>query len=639
MSIVTVQNVHRSFGNHTVLRSADISIDPGERVGVVGLNGAGKSTLSRILAGTEPADSGTIARRRGASIAYLEQVPHFEGDPTAFEAVTSGLLGWSDAVARHEAASLALSKGEGNIELLLEQQHAAQTDVERLGGWDRQHKVIAFLDHLGIRRTDAKVSSMSGGEQRRVALARVLISSPDLAILDEPTNHLDAETIEWLEQYLIEEYTNAILLITHDRYLLDRVAQRTVEVANGEVYSYDGGYERYLEQKAERLAHAERTESNRQNFLRKELEWLSRQPKARSTKQKARIDRAETAKAVTGPRLDRTAALELDIVRSGKTILELRDLRVAIGGRTLIENLTMFLTEGERVGIVGPNGSGKTTLLKTMLGELPPAGGTVILGQNTKVAYFDQRRSGLDDSKSIWDNVVGDQSKIELGGEIIEPRSYLERFAFDPLKQRQQVGSLSGGERARVALARLLRQSANLVILDEPTNDLDTATLGALESMLVDFGVTALVVTHDRWFLDRVATSVLAIEDGARAVRYPGNYETYRRLRAEQQSLRGSQPPAAEVRAPSTPPVARSERGQKKKGLSNAEQRELGGLPDAIEKAEARVTELSQTLASPTSYAGGGKEIAKLTAELEQAKAQVDRLTQRWEELELKRAE
>src|SRR5450755_292078 len=565
VSIVTAQNVHRSFGTHTVLRAADMSIAPGERIGVVGLNGAGKSTLSRILADTEAADSGTVARRRGATVAYLEQVPQFDGDPTALEAVTSGLKGWSEAVARHEAASLALSRGDGNVEALLDEQQRAATDVERLGGWDRQHRVSAFLDHLGIHRPDAKISSLSGGEQRRVALARVLISSPDLAILDEPTNHLDAETIEWLEEYLIDEYQNAILLITHDRYLLDRVAQRTVEVANGEVYSYDGGYQLYLEQKAERMAHAERTESNRQNFLRKELEWLSRQPKARSTKQKARIDRAETAKAVTGPRLERTAALELDVVRSGKTILELRDLRVAIGGRTLIDKLTLFLTEGERIGIVGPNGSGKTTLLKTLLGELPPASGSVILGQNTKIAYFDQRRSGLDDSKSIFENVVGDQSRIELGGEVIEPRSYLERFAFDAHKQRQKVSSLSGGERARVALARLLRQSANLVILDEPTNDLDVATLGALESMLVDFGVTALVVTHDRWFLDRVATSVLAFEEGGHATRYPGNYTTYRRLKAQRESApKPSSPPPAPAAAA---PAARAERPKQKKGL------------------------------------------------------------------------
>jgi ATP-binding cassette subfamily F protein uup len=522
---------------------------------------------------------------------------------------------------------------------MLEQQATAQADVERLGGWDREHNVLAFMNHLSINRPDAKISSLSGGEQRRVALARVLISSPDLAILDEPTNHLDAETIEWLEEYLIDEYKNAILLITHDRYLLDRVAERTVEVANGEVYSYDGGYQLYLEQKAERLAHAERTESNRQNFLRKELEWLSRQPKARSTKQKARIGRAETAKAVTGPKLERTATLELDVVRSGKTILELRDLRVEIGGRTLIHDLSLFLTEGERIGIVGPNGSGKTTLLKTLLGELKPAGGSVVLGQNTKIAYFDQRRSGLDDTKSIFDNVAGDQSKIELGGEVIECRSYLERFAFDPHKQRQIVGSLSGGERARVALARLLRQSANLVILDEPTNDLDTATLGALESMLVDFGITALVVTHDRWFLDRVATSVLAFEDGGHATRYPGNYTTYRRLKAERESApKPSSPPpvpAAAVAASS----ARAERPKQKKGLSNVEQRELKGLPDAIEKAEQHVSELSATLANPSTYASGGKEVAKVTAELELAKAEVEKLTKRWEELELKQGE
>jgi len=601
------------------------------------LNGAGKSTLSRILAGSELPDSGTVARRRGASIAYLEQVPKFEGDPSALEAVTNGLTGWSEAVARHEAASSALARGEGELEALLEEQQRAASEVERLGGWDREHRVTAFLDHLGIRRRDAKISSLSGGEQRRVALARVLISAPDLAILDEPTNHLDAETIEWLEQYLIEEYKQAILLITHDRYLLDRVAERTVEVANGEVYSYDGGYERYLEQKAERLAHAERTEANRQNFLRKELEWLSRQPKARTTKQKARIDRAEAAKAVTGPKLERTATLELDVVRSGKTILELRDLRVAIGGRTLIDRLTLFLTEGERVGIVGPNGSGKTSFLKTLLGELPPAGGSVILGQNTKVAYFDQRRSGLDDSKSIFDNVVGDQSRIELGGEVIEPRSYLERFAFDSHKQRQQVGSLSGGERARVALARLLRQSANLVILDEPTNDLDVATLGALESMLVDFGVTALVVTHDRWFLDRVATSILAIEAGGRATRYPGNYETFRRLRAEQRALAAEA--LTELPAANVAPKRSEKPPAKKKGLSQAEQRELAGLPDAIEAAEKRVNELNEQLSNPATYAGGGQEVSRVTALLEAAKAEAERLTLRWEELALKQEE
>ena len=262
------------------------------------------------------------------------------------------------------------------------------------------------------------------------------------------------------------------------------------------------------------------------------------------------------------------------------------------------------------------------------------------LGANTKVAYFDQRRSGLDDDKSIFDNVVGDQSRIELGGEVIEPRSYLERFAFDSHKQRQKVSSLSGGERARVALARLLRQSANLVILDEPTNDLDVATLGALESMLIDFGVTALVVTHDRWFLDRVATSILAIEEGGEAVRYPGNYDTYRRLRAQVQAERAANPPPVAPAAASSPPAARSDRpGAKKKSLSNVEQRELTGLPDAIEAAEVRVSELTATLANPATYAGGGKEIARVTELLAAAKADVERLTQRWEALERKREE
>jgi ATP-binding cassette subfamily F protein uup len=638
VSVVSAHNLQKSFGNQVVLRAADVTIEPGERIGVVGVNGAGKSTLSRILAGTDVADSGELSRARGASIAYLEQVPSFAGDPTAFQAVEAGLGGWTVAVARHEAASAALGRGDGNLELLLAEQEQAAAEVERLGGWERGHHVASLLEHLGVERSDARVSELSGGEQRRVALARLLISEPDLAILDEPTNHLDADTVDWLEAYLIDEFTHAVLLITHDRYLLDRVAERTLEVENGEVHAYDGGYERYLAQKAERLAHAARTEQNRQNFLRRELEWLRRQPKARTTKQKARIERAESAKAVAGPKLERTASFELDLVKSGKTILELRELVVKMGERVLVDRLSLFVTEGERIGVVGPNGSGKTTLLRTILGEHAPAAGQVVVGQNTKIGYFDQRRSGLDDTKSVYENVAGDQSRIELGGEFIEPRSYLERFAFDSYKQRQPVGSLSGGERARVALARLLRQSTNLLILDEPTNDLDVATLAALEAMLVELGVTALVVTHDRWFLDRVATSILSFERDGKAVLYPGNYETYRRLRAQVEQERSAARSAslAPAAAKRTEPASAS---GKKRGLSVTEQRELAALPDAIETAEARVRELDLTLADPATYAARGKQgMSALSAELTRAKAEVERLTARWEELELRQS-
>jgi ATP-binding cassette subfamily F protein uup len=631
LSIVAAHGLQKGYGNHVVLRSADLIIEPGERVGVVGLNGAGKSTLGKLLAGVELPDSGNIARRRGARIEYLEQVPSLDPQLTAEQVVTQGLTAWSEAVARHGALSAALTDGQGDATALLEQQARAAEDVELLGGWDQQHRIFAVLGHLGIARPQARVGELSGGEQRRVALARLLVARPDLAILDEPTNHLDAETIECLEQHLIEEFPGAVLLITHDRYLLDNVASRTVEVADGEAFSYEGGYERYLEQKAERLAHAARTEQNRQNFLRRELEWLRRMPKARTTKQQARVQRAEAALKAPKPKQEQQVSLEIDVTRAGKTLLELRDVSLAIDGRSLIQQLSLFVMQGDRIGVVGPNGAGKTTLLRAILEQHPLAAGSITVGKNTRVAYFDQARSGLDDSKSIWDNVTGDQSRIELGGEVIEARSYLERFAFDSHKQRQPVGSLSGGERARVALARLLRQSANLVLFDEPTNDLDVATLSAVEGMLLDFGVTALIVTHDRYFLDRVATSILAFEEGGRVVHYPGNYDAFRRLRAESREARKAE---VQLQAPAAQPKPRP--AAKKKGLSTPDERELHGLPDRIDQAEKLVAALMARLGDPATYSDGS-DIAALNRELEEARALAERLTARWEELEIRR--
>jgi ATP-binding cassette subfamily F protein uup len=639
LSIVAAHGLQKSYGNHVVLRAADLIIEPGERVGVVGLNGAGKSTLGKLLAGVEQPDGGNIARRRGARIEYLEQVPRFDPQQTAEQVVLAGLSAWNEAVARHTAASAALAEPRDDAAALVEEQASAAEEVERLGGWDQAHRVRAVLGHLGIQRPEALVGELSGGEQRRVALARLLVARPELAILDEPTNHLDAETVDWLEQHLIDEFPGAVLLITHDRYLLDNVAQRTVEVADGSAFSYDGGYERYLEQKAERLAHAARTEQNRQNFLRRELEWLRRMPKARTTKQQARVDRAESALKAPKPKQEQQVALEVDVTRAGKTLLELKAARLDLAGRTLVDNLSLFVMQGERIGIVGPNGAGKTTLLRAIVGEQQLSGGSVTLGKNTKLAYFDQKRSGLDDSKSIWDNVTGDQSRIELGGEVIDPRSYLERFAFDSTKQRQPVGSLSGGERARVALARLLRQSANLLLFDEPTNDLDVATLGALEGMLIDFGVSALIVTHDRYFLNRVATSILAFEEQAEVVHYQGNYDTFRRLRAEARAARKAPSKAAAVSTapgPANKPAPKAE--TKAKGLSKPEQRELAELPDRIDRAEQLVSELTARLGDPATYAGGAGDVPALNRQLEEARGEAERLTLRWEELETRRS-
>src|SRR4051812_13708241 len=373
--VLTAQDLHKSYGVQQILCGVTLTIRTGERVGLVGNNGSGKSTLARILGGVEAPDTGTVSRRRGADVAYLDQDPAFEGTLTPRDVVQAGLAAWSEAKARHEQASASLGRGEGDLAALLDAQTSAAADVERLGGWDMTHRVEAILGHVGVLRPDAPMSTLSGGERRRTALARILVARPALAILDEPSNHLDVETVEWLEGYLLGEYEGALLLITHDRYLLDRVAERTLEIDQGLVHSYDGGYWEYLEAKAERLAHEARTEQNRQNFLRRELEWLRRQPKARTTKQKARIQRAEEARAVVAPRAEKTAVLALDATRTGKTILELRKLTLSIGGRTLAKDLDFILTPGERLGVVGRNGTGKTTLLKAILGEIAPASG------------------------------------------------------------------------------------------------------------------------------------------------------------------------------------------------------------------------------------------------------------------------
>ncbi len=653
MTALTARDLRKSFGPQRILDGAAIAIDQGEKVGLIGRNGAGKSTIAKILAGLEPADGGTIAVRRGLSVVYLAQEPSLPPEASAREVVERSMVAWRSAIERHARITEELTAGRGDHDALIAEQAQLDDAIVRLGGWERGHEAERVLHRLGVDDLDRPVGPRSGGERRRVALAALLVGKPDVALLDEPTNHLDADTAAWLEEHLRNEFPGAALLITHDRYFLDAICTRIIELERAVLSSYDGGYGRYLEKKAELLAHEDRAEQNRQNLLRIERDWLSRGPAARTTKQKARIQRAHALEAQGPANAGRPGAIELtgavaETARLGKTVLELRGVSLAVGGRTLFSPFDLILNAGERIGILGPNGAGKTSLLRAVRGELAPATGEIVVGRHSKLAYLDQKREGLDDEKSIFDDVAdagGGSTQVTLGKEVLDLRSYLELFLFDPHKQRQPIGGLSGGERARVALAKILRTDANLLMFDEPTNDLDLPTLAAVEEMLNEFSGAALVVTHDRAFLDRVATAIIAFEKDpeapdapAKLVKIAGGFTDYAAWKAatEAEKLAKKAAIAPKNEVSSTPTSGQAPK--KKSGLSWAEQKELDGMLDAIDRAEQSVAALEKELADPSLYASRGSEVAGLQGKLAAARAEVERLTARWEALEQKKA-
>lgn len=634
--IVTATGLSKSYGPHSVLAGVDLSVHQGERVGLVGKNGSGKSTLARILAGEEAPDSGERALRRDARVMYLAQEPSLDPAASALDTVLAGLDAWWAAKQRHDEASQLLAQGR-DVERALREQAAAQGELERHGGFDVSHRALAVLSALHVRDPAAQVGSMSGGERRRVALARLLVAQPELAILDEPTNHLDIDAIEWLETQLADHYRGAVLLISHDRYFLDGVVDRTLEIEGGKIFGYQGGFADYLRGKAERLALAERTEQNRQNFLRKELDWLSRSPPARTTKQRARIQRAEQAierrPAPAATKLD----LQLAGARAGKSVLDLEhvSLDTPDGSRRLVSDFTLHMTQGERLGVLGPNGSGKTSLLRAILGEHALAAGRVVRGKNARIAYLDQHRSGLDEDKSILENVAEGRSHVSVAGREVHAMTYLESFLFRGAEVRKPVKALSGGERTRVALARLLRQETSLLLLDEPTNDLDLDTLAALEELLLEHDVTSIVVTHDRWFLDRVATSILWFSGAGVVTRFAGNFSDLRAYRERQEA-------AARAHGSERAPPAKTATGDKpaaarKRGLSYKEQKELAALEASIEASDARIAEIDALLSDPGFYQTRAQDAATLGAERDAMRAESERLLARWTELEEKR--
>jgi ATP-binding cassette subfamily F protein uup len=638
-AIVTVQGVEKSFGSRSVLGGVSFAVSERDRVGLVGLNGAGKSTLLRLVArsgSTDPVDQpdrGLITRRRDLTLEYVPQEPHLDG-PTVGDSLRQGLRLHTEALARLTTLESTLGELTGSrLTAALSEQAALHQRIESLGGWDRDHELRGIAAALDLPSFEAEVGRLSGGERRRVALARALVARPELLALDEPTNHLDPRTVEWLEERL-GAYPGALLLVTHDRYFLDRVASRILEIDRGAIYSYDGGYTRFLEQQAERLQNEESREAARASFVRRELDWIRRGPAARTTKQQARIDRfdaAVAARPTSDEKRPNSMTLRLPTGgRIGKTILEARRLEKSLGGKRLFSALDLIMKPGDRIGIVGPNGVGKTTLVRTLLGLLQPDGGEVVVGQNTRFSYLDQGRAELRDDRTVLEEVADGNDHVFLEDGPVHVRTFLRMLLFDDRFADTPVGVLSGGERNRVQLAKLLRRGGNLLVLDEPTNDLDLITLSVLEEALTTFPGCALIVSHDRWFLDKVATGILAFEGKGNVVFYEGDYSSYLARRPAPAPL--ALPAVKESpRRTETPPAATVARK-----LSFKEQKELAGMEGAILTAEAEVGRLESELAAPAIYRERASEVPGMVKALEEARRQVERLYERWQELDVR---
>jgi ATP-binding cassette subfamily F protein uup len=635
VTLFRAANVSLAFGSRTVFQDLTLTIEEGERVGLVGVNGSGKSSLMKILAGVMRADGGELQIRRGARVTYLPQEPEFpEGATVASElAVAQGPL--REALAAHAELTRKLEShpGEGQ-EKLLEQLSALSDKVEHLGGWDTEHHARTLLDRLGVKDWDRPVSQLSGGLRKRVAIARALLMRPDLLMLDEPTNHLDADTVDWLEEEL-DKLSGSLLLVTHDRYFLDDLVDRIVEIQpGGGVVSYPGNYEAYLEQKLVAQEQASVAQHKRERWIAQEVAWLRKGVEARRTKSKARIERAQKLMAEKGFQRPKVAGLQtVAAPRLGHTVIEAKGVGKSFGERRVLKDVDFILQRGERVGIVGPNGVGKTTFLRVLLGEEPPDAGSVVIGKNTKVAYYDQQRAVLDPEQTVYDAASPGEDWIEIGDKRINLRDYLDDLLFPVPMQRMKVKALSGGERNRLLLARLFLEGANVLVLDEPTNDLDIVTLNILEHLLLDFGGSVLLVTHDRYFLDKAATSILSFEGEGKVTRYEGNFSTYRTLKAQAQAA-AAPAPAAKKESPAPVVSAEAPKPVRKAGkLSYKEQRELDGMEAAIEVAETRKAELETQLSNPVVFSNASK-VAELQKELETVTLEVDRLYTRWQELQ-----
>jgi ATP-binding cassette ChvD family protein len=538
-SMVGVSKVHKP--NKTVLKDIYLSFFYGAKIGVLGLNGAGKSTLLRIIAGEDQDYIGDITVQKGVTFGYLPQEPELDPSKTVKEIVQEGVQETVDLLAEYEAVNAQFADPDADFDALIAKQAKLQDQIDRIDAWDLDSKLNQAMDALRCPDGDTSVSVLSGGEARRVALTRLLLKKPDVLLLDEPTNHLDAESVGWLEQHLAR-YEGTVIAVTHDRYFLDNVAGWILELDRGEGIPFEGNYSSWLEQKAKRLQQEEKEESKRQKTLQQELEWIRQNPKGRRAKSKARINAYD--KLLDQQQEKRREDMEIFIPtgpRLGDKVIVAEHVQKAYDERLLVEDMNFSLPPGGIVGIIGPNGAGKTTLFKMITGQEKPNAGSLMLGETVQLGYVDQKRP-LDPNKTIWEEISGGQDLLMLGSREVNSRAYVARFNFSGSDQQKKTSQLSGGERNRVHLAKMLKEGANVLLLDEPTNDLDINTLRALEEALLEFAGCAVVISHDRWFLDRVATHILAFEGNSEAYWFEGNYAEYEENRRQRLGITEDQP-------------------------------------------------------------------------------------------------
>jgi len=632
MPFITLDKACLAFGHVALLDHADFQLDEGERVGLIGRNGGGKSSMMRVLSGQGNLDDGLVWRQPTARICYVSQEPVLDADDTVFDAVAKGLGKLQKLLHDYHHVSHQLAEPDADFDKLLEEMQHLQTQLEAQDGWSVQARIETAIAKLDLD-PDKRVGDMSGGQRKRVALAQALVAEPDVLILDEPTNHLDFASIEWLEG-LLNNFIGSVLFVTHDRRFLDNVATRIVELDRGKLASFPGTFSAYLAIKERMLSDEAVVNAKFDKVLAQEEVWIRQGVKARRVRNEGRVLRLEQLRRERAARREKLGKVEMSVdtgERSGKLVAELEHVSKAYGGRTLIDNFSCRIQRGDKIGLLGPNGAGKSTLLKIILGNLEPDSGKVKLGTKISVAYFDQLREQLDDNATLADTISQGSDFVDIGGQKKHVISYLGDFLFPPERARSPVKSCSGGERNRLLLARLFTQPANVLVLDEPTNDLDIETLELLEELLAQYDGTLFLVSHDRAFLDNVVTQVIAFEGDGKLVEYVGGYEDWVRVKKYQATAASAKLPA--IATPRVA-VAPAEKPKSSSKLGYKEARELEELPKRIEALEREQVDIAAHLADGTLFRNDAKRAKQLQARNEEIETEVLVAMARWEELE-----